>query len=109
MPPSNPPPQLPTFDQLIAPTVHALRALGGSANIEEVDAKVAELMSLSDKVLSYRREGESRNEVPYRAAWARNYLKRDGVLERTARGVWALIPRPLECDSPGGIPESAGI
>lgn len=36
------------------------------------------------------------NEVPYRAAWARTYLRRDGVLERTARGVWALTPRGRE-------------
>lgn len=93
MAPSSLPSQLPTFDQLIVPTVHALRSLGGSANIDELGEKIAELMALSDDVLGYRREGASMNEVPYRAAWARTYLKRDGILERTARGVWALTPR----------------
>ncbi len=93
MPASSLPSQLPTFDQLIVPTVHALRALGGSASVEELGEKLAELMALSDEVLGYRREGASMNEVPYRAAWARTYLKRDGILERTARGVWALTPR----------------
>ncbi len=93
MPSSDLPSQLPTFDQLIVPTVHALRALGGSANIEELGEKITELMGLSDEVLGYRREGASTNEVPYRAAWARTYLKRDGILERTARGVWALTSR----------------
>ena len=93
MPPSSLSSQLPTFDQLIAPTIHALRALGGSANIDELGEKIAELMGLSDEVLGYRREGASMSEVPYRAAWARTYLKRDGILERTARGVWALTLR----------------
>jgi len=96
MPSPIAPPKIPTFDQLIVPTVHALRALGGSAGIEELGEKVAELMGLSDEVMGYRREGASMNEVPYRAAWARTYLKRDGVVERTARGVWALTPRGRE-------------
>ena len=90
--------KLPTFDQLIVPTVHALRALGGSAGIEELGEKVAQLMKLSDEVLGYRRESASMNEVPYRGAWARTYLRRDGVLERTARGVWALTPRGRDID-----------
>jgi len=31
-----------------------------------------------------------RSEVEYRLAWARTYLKKYGVLENSARGVWAL-------------------
>lgn len=88
--------KIPTFDQLIIPTVYALRELGGSASVEELGGKVAQLMKLSDEVMAYRREEAGTNEVPYRAAWARTYLKRDGVLERTARGVWALLPRGRE-------------
>lgn len=84
---------VPTFDQLIIPTVQGLRELGGSAGVGELGEKIAQLMKLSDKEMTYRREGAGSNEVPYRARWARTYLKRDGVLERTARGVWALTPR----------------
>jgi restriction system protein len=88
--------EIPTFDQLIIPTVRALRELGGSASVEELGEKIAQLMKLSDEIMAYRREGAGTNEVPYRAAWARTYLKRDGVLERTARGVWALTLRGRE-------------
>ena len=49
-------------------------------------------MQLSEEVTTYRREATSVNEVPYRMAWARTYLKQGGVVERTARGVWALTP-----------------
>jgi restriction system protein len=89
-------PPLPTSDQLIIPTVHALRELGGSAGIEELTQKIAQVMNLPDEVMGYRREGAGTNEVAYRGAWARTYLRRDGVLERTARGVWALTPRGRE-------------
>jgi restriction system protein len=94
--PVNAVPSLPTFDQLLAPTVRALRELGGSASVEELTQKIARVMGLSDEIMSYRREGAGTNEVAYRGAWARTYLKRDGVLERTARGVWALTPRGRE-------------
>lgn len=91
----TPPPKLilPTFDQLLWPTVFALRSLGGSASVEELNERLLLDLALPDDIANFRREGASVNEVPYRAAWARTYLRRDGVLERTARGVWALTPR----------------
>lgn len=70
-----------------------MRALGGSANVRELGAKLLELLQLPEEVTSYRRNGASMNEVLYRAAWARTYLKHDGVLQATARGVWALTAR----------------
>lgn len=84
------PPGLPTFDQLIVPTVRALRELGGSASIEELNEKLSELLDLSEDILAFRREGAGMNEVPYRAAWARTYLRRGGFAEPTTRGVWTL-------------------
>lgn len=91
----NPKLNVPTFDQLLWPTVVALRALGGSASVEELNEHLLLDLALPDEIANFRREGASVNEVPYRdrAAWARTYLRRDGVLERTARGVWALTPR----------------
>ena len=90
----NPPgSSVPRFDQLLVPTVKALRSLGGSAGIQELTTKIAEQMALTEEVLTFRREKATVNEVPYRAAWARTYLRMDGVVQKTARGVWALTPR----------------
>lgn len=90
----NPPgSSVPRFDQLLVPTVKALRSLGGSAGIQELTTKIAEQMALTEEVLAFRREKATVNEVPYRAAWARTYLRMDGVVQKTARGVWALTPR----------------
>ena len=55
--------------------------------------KFLEFLQLPEGVTSYRKNGASMNEVLYRAAWARTCLKRDGVLQATARGVWALTAR----------------
>lgn len=77
----------------MAPTLQALRDLGGSGTVEELNERVSAILQLSEDVASFRRDGAGQNEVPYRAAWARTYLKKDGLLERTARGVWALTVR----------------
>ncbi len=82
--------RLPSFDQLLFPTVVALRALGGSANVKELSDKIALDLQLPEEILGFRRPTASMNEVPYRAAWARTYLKRRGYVENTARGVWTL-------------------
>ena len=91
--PIPPSPSLPRFDQLLVPTVKALRSLGGSAGIQELTTKIAEQMALTEEALAFRREKASMNEVPYRAAWARTYLRMDDVVQITTRGVWALTPR----------------
>jgi len=90
---SNPPSGIPTFAQLISPTIYALRSLGGSAGIGELGEAIITALGLPEKVVAYRRAGAATNEVLYRAAWARTYLRRDGCVETTSRGVWALTPR----------------
>jgi restriction system protein len=46
-------------------------------------------LGLSDKDLGEIHRG-NRSKFSYRLAWARNYLKNFGLLENSARGVWAL-------------------
>jgi restriction system protein len=66
-----------------------MRELGGSASVAEQENKVAELLGLSDEEAAEIHRG-NRTKLSYRLAWARNYLKRAGLLENSARGVWAL-------------------
>src|SRR5947207_5993463 len=66
-----------------------MRELGGSASVSEQENKVAELLNLSDAEAAEIHRG-NRSKLSYRLAWARNYLKRAGLLENSARGVWAL-------------------
>jgi len=80
---------VPKYDALINPLLEALRNLGGSAAIQEQEDEVASLLKLSETDLAEIQSG-SRTKFSYRLAWARNYLKRYGALENSARGIWAL-------------------
>lgn len=92
---------VPTFDELMNPLIKALKDLGGSGTIEEIDNKVIEVADLSDEqteVLHKPEKGSGQTEVEYRLAWTRTYLKKYGILENSSRGVWALTPKGREVD-----------
>ena len=87
---------IPTLDTFMNPVIQALKSLGGSGTIEEIDNKVTEIVSLSDEqleVLHKPEKGGGQSEVEYRLAWTRTYLKKYGVLENSSRGVWALTSK----------------
>ena len=82
---------VPNYDQLMLPTLKALKELGGSGTIEEINEKACEIENFSDDVLNVPHdENGLTSEVDYRLAWARTYLKKYGLIENSARGVWAL-------------------
>ncbi|WP_153799136.1 restriction endonuclease [Foetidibacter luteolus] len=82
---------LPTFDDLLIPTIQALQKLGGSGSIEEINGKVYEIAQIHDDILQIPHgEDGTINEVDYRLAWSRTYLKKFGLLENSSRGIWAL-------------------
>ena len=84
--------EMPTFDQLMNPLITALRELGGSATIDEMYERVVEILDLPDYILDipHNEKGGNQSEVAYRLGWSRTYLRKYGVLENSARGVWAL-------------------
>src|ERR1700687_1256403 len=85
---------VPTYDALMNPLIRALKQLGGSATIEELEVKVAEILKLSDEQLEVihdpKRGGQS--QFSYNLAWARTYLKRFGIVENSRRGGGGLTP-----------------
>ena len=88
---------LPSFDELIVPTVKALIELGGSGTVEEINTKVYEIAKLSDDILQVPHGDEgTTNEVDYRLAWSRTYLKKFGLLENSSRGIWALSKADID-------------
>ena len=91
---------VPTFDKLMNPVIHALKQLGGSGTIEEVNNKAVEIAGLTDEQLEVLHDPNkgSQTEVEYRLAWARTYLKKYGVLENSSRGVWALTSKGAQLD-----------
>src|SRR3990172_2329713 len=86
--------QVPTYDGMLNPLLKSVKDLGGSGTIEEIENRVADLMSLSPAQLEGLQDPKrpGRTKFQYRLAWARTYLRRYGVLENSARGVWAATP-----------------
>jgi restriction system protein len=80
---------VPRFYELFNPLIQALKELGGSGSIQELEETVARIMNLSEEDVSLIHRG-NRTKFSYNLAWARTYLKRYGVLENSDRGVWAL-------------------
>lgn len=89
--------QVPSYDKLMIPVLNALIDLGGSGTINEINEKVYELESFSESILqiSHKEDG-SESEIGYRLAWARTYLKKFGLLENSARGVWTLTQSEID-------------
>ena len=86
----------PTFHTFFVPIVHALRARGGSATIDELEEAVAAATGLSEAERSQPHGDGPRTEFSYRLAWARTYLKKGGALDNSERGVWHLTPLGYE-------------
>jgi restriction system protein len=90
--------KFPTYDTMLNPLLQAVKDLGGSGTIEEIENRVAEIMALSPEQLEILQDPQrpGRTKFQYRLAWARTYLGRYGVLENSTRGVWALTPKGRE-------------
>jgi restriction system protein len=91
---------LPTFDELIIPSLKALKKLGGSGTIDEINEKVYEIANISEETLQIPHdENGLKSEVEYRLAWSRTYLKKYGLLNNSTRGVWALSNAEISIES----------
>ena len=82
----------PTYDSMMNPLLQALRDLGGSGTIEEINSRIIEIMDLPNEQIEllHTPQKGGRTEIEYRLGWTRTYLKRFGLLENSSRGVWAL-------------------
>lgn len=102
--------EIPPYDQLMLPLFKALKDLGGSASIAEIDEYVGEHSGLPSELLDVLHNAEKSNqtEFQYRLAWARTYLKKAGLIDNSSRGVWVISPdkRDVETFDPAAIVRS---
>ena len=82
---------LPDLPGMMLVTIEALKNLGGSATIHELDEKVVELEGVTEAEQAFTMSGnENLTRLSYYLGWARTYLKRGKALENSSRGVWSL-------------------
>ncbi len=86
--------EIPTYIDLMRPTLEALAHLGGEGSNESVDAKVIEVAGLTPEQLAVEFEPEQSqtgSKFLHRAAWARTYLKKAELIGNPERGRWNLL------------------
>jgi restriction system protein len=81
---------LPKVEDLYVPTLRALRDLGGSASIDEIDDRVSELEGLTPEQLNLVYPTSGASVANDRISWARTYLKIAGLVGSGGRGIWVL-------------------
>ena len=88
------------YDDLMNPAVQALKKLGGSGSNEEINTAVIEIANVPAQQLEilHNPAKGGMTEFEYRMMWTRTYLKIYGVIENSARGVWALTPKGSSVD-----------
>lgn len=77
------------YDELFNPVLQAFHKLDGSGTNAEIEEALIELLGLTDEEIEDIHRGNT-TKLSYRTAWARNYLKRLGLIENTGRALWAL-------------------
>ena len=104
--PSVAPDHLPTYSDLILPTVRAVIKLGGSATARELTSQLVSDLAFTDEMLAIPQPSRPNASVLLeRAQWARSYAKMIGALESPKRGVFLVTPLGKELV---GLPEDEG-
>jgi restriction system protein len=86
---------VPQYHKLLWPVIQALRSLGGSGSIAEIESEVSKQQDFSEEQQSVLHGDGPKTEINYRIDWARTYLKGMGLANNTERGIWALTPDGL--------------
>ena len=87
----------PKFLRFVMPVIGALKKLGGSGKVSEVQDAVIEMLEIPENELEETlKSGDSR--VRNQIAWARFYLLKSGYLRSSQRGVWTLTEKGLKSE-----------
>jgi len=91
--------RIPKYKKLLNPTFFALKKLGGSGKNEEIVEQIIQDLGIPDDVADITHCGNpNKTELSYQADWARTYLKKYGVIDNSARSVWAIKPDYVDVD-----------
>lgn len=82
--------EIPKYNDILWPTLKALRSIGGSGSIAELVEETAKVMNLDEAILEISHGNTNLSEFEYRCAWARTNLKAIGLVDNSERGVWTL-------------------
>lgn len=82
------------YIRFYGPILEVLRELGGAASPREVKARVIEKVTIPENELA-RTLKSGQNAVENEIAWARDSLRRLGLIDAAVHGVWRLTPEGM--------------
>lgn len=98
----------PPYSDLLLDTLKVIASRGGSASIEEIHDGVVERRNFPDDVVDELHTGSTvTTELEYNLAWARTYLRKNGLILRSKNGVWALTKLGAEASKKESIDKKA--
>lgn len=89
----------PAHTEMMNELFQAMKELGGSGTINEIDQKTLEILQLPQDITDYPHGNSNKTEIQFRLAWTRTYMKKAGILENSSRGVWALTSKGRELNT----------
>lgn len=85
---------IPKVPQLLWPTLQAVRNLGGSGSVREINAEVARIEQFTDEQRAEIHNDGPETRLEYRGRWTLSHLKIMGLLDNPGcRGIWELAGR----------------
>ena len=76
--------EVPTYNNMMCELFQAMKELGGSGTIREIDDKTIEILGVPIEVQEIMHGSSSKTEIEYRLAWTRTYMKKVGILENSS-------------------------
>lgn len=89
---------VPRYGDLLNPLLQAIKRLGGSASIAELDEEVTKAIGLTEANIAIPHD-ERQTELEYQLAWGRTYLKAFGLLDNSSRGIWTITAAGKNLDT----------
>ena len=100
----------PGYADLLLDTLKAIADHGGSASNEEIHEGVVARRKFPDDVVDELHPGSTvTTQLEYNLAWARTYLRKNGLVLRSKNGVWALTKSGAEASKKDSIDKRAII
>jgi restriction system protein len=82
--------KLPSYRDLILPTLEAVASLGGSAQAAEITDALVDRLSISPEQLAVTYDSRPKSVIVDRIEWARYYARLGGGLDSPRRGLFVL-------------------
>jgi len=100
--------EIPTVEQLLIPTLHALEALGGTGAVGNINNEVCKILKISQKTRKIKsNEKNLRSIVEKNLGIARYHLTNTGYLDKLPSKEWKLVKPASEAQDPSTILEKS--